>query len=97
MGEKEGKEEKIKASPPEKVLKLPPSGYKPVPADISSGRPSSVKSLRSTISASVYSVADLQVATNSFAQENLIGEGSLGRVYRADFPDGQVRLVCTMY
>ncbi|KAG6542069.1 hypothetical protein Mapa_016533 [Marchantia paleacea] len=93
MGEKEGKEEKIKASPPEKVLKLPPSGYKPVPADISSGRPSSVKSLRSTISASVYSVADLQVATNSFAQENLIGEGSLGRVYRADFPDGQVLAV----
>ena len=29
-------------------------------------------------------------ATNNFAQENLIGEGSLGRVYRGEFHDGQV-------
>ncbi|KAL2630353.1 hypothetical protein R1flu_015039 [Riccia fluitans] len=93
LGEKDSKEEKLKASPPEKVLKVPPTGYKSVPPEVSSGRPSSVKSLRSNISASVYSVADLQVATNSFAQENLIGEGSLGRVYRADFPDGQVLAV----
>ncbi|KAL3688237.1 hypothetical protein R1sor_014546 [Riccia sorocarpa] len=93
LGDKDMKEEKLKASPPEKVLKLPPTGFKSAPTEVSSGRPSSVKSLRSTISASVFSVADLQVATNSFAQENLIGEGSLGRVYRADFPDGQVLAV----
>jgi hypothetical protein len=42
------------------------------------------------IAATVFSVADLQAATNSFAQENLIGEGSLSRVYRGDFPNGQV-------
>ncbi|KAI8001484.1 Protein STRUBBELIG-RECEPTOR FAMILY 8 [Camellia lanceoleosa] len=29
-------------------------------------------------------------ATNSFSQENLIGEGSLGRVYRGEFPNGKV-------
>lgn len=38
----------------------------------------------------VYSVADLQVATNSFSVDNLIGEGSHGRVYRAQFHDGKV-------
>jgi hypothetical protein len=42
------------------------------------------------IAATTFSVADLQAATNSFAQENLIGEGSLSRVYRGDFPNGQV-------
>lgn len=38
----------------------------------------------------MYSVADLQVATNSFSVDNLVGEGSLGRVYRAQFTDGKV-------
>ena len=37
-----------------------------------------------------YSVADLQMATGSFSAENLIGEGSIGRVYRAQFDDGKV-------
>lgn len=40
-----------------------------------------------------YSVADLQVATGSFSAENLIGEGSMGRVYRAQFDDGKVLAV----
>ncbi|CAM6012052.1 unnamed protein product [Sphagnum balticum] len=42
------------------------------------------------MAATAFSVGDLQTATNSFAQENLIGEGSLSRVYRGDFPNGQV-------
>lgn len=37
-----------------------------------------------------YSIADLQMATGSFSVENLIGEGSIGRVYRAQFDDGKV-------
>ncbi|KAI7733296.1 hypothetical protein M8C21_033714 [Ambrosia artemisiifolia] len=37
-----------------------------------------------------YSVADLQLATNSFSADNLIGEGSTGRVFRAQFEDGKV-------
>ncbi|KAE8680594.1 Protein STRUBBELIG-RECEPTOR FAMILY 2 [Hibiscus syriacus] len=36
-----------------------------------------------------YTVAELQLATNSFSEENLLGEGSLGPVYKAEFPDGQ--------
>lgn len=42
------------------------------------------------ITATSYSVASLQVATNSFNQDCLVGEGSLGRVYRAEFPNGKV-------
>ena len=39
-----------------------------------------------------YTVASLQVATNSFCQDSLLGEGSLGRVYKADFPNGKVKV-----
>lgn len=37
-----------------------------------------------------YSIADLQIATDSFSADNLIGEGSTGRVFRAQFEDGKV-------
>jgi len=43
--------------------------------------PSSVKS---------FTVASLQQYTDSFSQENLIGVGMLGSVYRAELPDGKV-------
>nr|AFQ91933.1 leucine-rich repeat receptor-like kinase [Brassica rapa subsp. oleifera] len=41
----------------------------------------------------VYTVADLQIATNSFSVDNLLGEGTFGRVYRALFDDGKVLAV----
>ncbi|KAJ4893599.1 Protein STRUBBELIG-RECEPTOR FAMILY 7 [Raphanus sativus] len=41
----------------------------------------------------VYTVADLQIATNSFSVDNLLGEGTFGRVYRAQFDDGKVLAV----
>lgn len=47
----------------------------------------------SKISATRYSIADLQIATDSFSAENLLGEGSIGRVYRAQFPNGKVHAV----
>ncbi|KAL0441292.1 UNVERIFIED_CONTAM: protein STRUBBELIG-RECEPTOR FAMILY 7 [Sesamum radiatum] len=47
----------------------------------------------SPINAKSYSVADLQIATDSFNVDNLIGEGSIGRVYRAQTDDGQVLAV----
>ncbi|KAJ4912869.1 Protein STRUBBELIG-RECEPTOR FAMILY 8 [Raphanus sativus] len=53
----------------------------------------SISRMRSPITASQYTVSSLQVATNSFSQENIIGEGSLGRVYRAEFPNGKVMAV----
>lgn len=37
-----------------------------------------------------YNVAELQLATNSFSEDNLLGQGSLGSVYKAEFPDSQV-------
>lgn len=54
------------------------------------GNNGSGKRVKSPITATSYTVASLQTATNSFSQEVLIGEGSLGRVYRADFPNGKV-------
>ena len=41
-----------------------------------------------------YSIADLQIATGSFSVDQLLGEGSFGRVYRAQFDDGKVFLTC---
>ncbi|KAG5132460.1 hypothetical protein AAZX31_09G007000 [Glycine max] len=53
----------------------------------------SVKQMKSPITSTSYTVASLQSATNSFSQEFIIGEGSLGRVYRADFPNGKVMAI----
>lgn len=48
------------------------------------------------INAISYSIADLQMATGSFSVENLIGEGSFGRVYQAQFDDGKVH-ICLIF
>ncbi|KAI3740928.1 hypothetical protein L2E82_31403 [Cichorium intybus] len=40
-----------------------------------------------------YTVAALQTATNSFSQDNIIGEGSLGPVYKGDFPRGKIMAI----
>lgn len=95
VGGKTSPLEHRKESPPLKseALKAPPSfkmlgekgPMRPPPS-----RPPPTRSVKVLVPAEAYSVADLQAATNSFAQENLIGEGSLGRVYRGEFPDGQV-------
>lgn len=37
-----------------------------------------------------FSIADIQMATDNFSVENLIGDGSIGSVYRAHFDNGQV-------
>lgn len=50
----------------------------------------------SSIKATVYSVADLQVATDMFSPDNLLGEGSFGRSYKAQFDGGKVHF-CTCY
>ncbi|KAL8136917.1 hypothetical protein V2J09_002918 [Rumex salicifolius] len=71
------------------------SDLKPLPAEklvvdrlmVKNG---SMKRVKSPITATSYTVASLQSATNSFSQENIIGEGSLGRVYRAEFPNGKI-------
>lgn len=66
---------------------------KPLPTENStfeSGKSGSIKRVKSPITTSSYTVATLQTATNSFSQDNIIGEGSLGRVYKAEFPNGKV-------
>lgn len=37
-----------------------------------------------------YTIASLQQYTNSFSQDNLLGSGMLGSVYRAELPNGKV-------
>lgn len=37
-----------------------------------------------------YTVAELKLATSNFKEDNFLGEGSLGSVYKAELPDGQV-------
>ena len=57
--------------------------------DIAS-KPVAKKSTAAPVKATVYSVADLQMATDSFNLDNLVGEGTFGRVYRAQFNDRKV-------
>lgn len=38
----------------------------------------------------LFNVGSLQQYTDSFSQENLIGKGMLGTVYKAELPDGKV-------
>lgn len=56
-------------------------------------KPVAKKSNAPPVKATVYSVADLQMATDSFNMDNLIGEGTFGRVFRAQFRDGKVLAV----
>lgn len=79
-----------RAKPVAAVADLKPPLTEKVTVDMIQGKNGSVRRVKSPITASSYTVAALQTATNSFSQENLIGEGSLGRVYRAEFPNGKV-------
>ncbi|CAN6707580.1 unnamed protein product [Malus baccata var. baccata] len=51
------------------------------------------KTVTAPLNVTSYSIADLQMATGSFSIDNLLGEGSFGRVYRAQFDDGKVLAV----
>jgi hypothetical protein len=88
----------LKGSPSSKTLKALASfksfTERAAGRDSPSKSPPPSKSSRgSSIPVTVYSVADLQTATNSFGQENLVGENSLGCVYRGIFQDDQVLAV----
>ncbi|CAI9089493.1 OLC1v1024080C1 [Oldenlandia corymbosa var. corymbosa] len=71
---------------PEKVIVKPlTTSEKPVEMPSTKHLPgTSVKS---------FTIASLQQYTNSFAQENLIGSGMLGSVYRAELPNGKLLAV----
>ncbi|XP_043720076.1 protein STRUBBELIG-RECEPTOR FAMILY 6 [Telopea speciosissima] len=76
-------------------LRPPPiDRHKSFDEDDFSNKPVVVKKANSApLSTAMYSIADLQMATGSFSVENLIGEGSIGRVYRALFDNGKVLAV----
>ncbi|KAL8099854.1 protein STRUBBELIG-RECEPTOR FAMILY 8-like [Apium graveolens] len=57
------------------------------------GNNGSVNIVKSPVIATSYNISTLQGATNSFSQENLVGEGTLGRVYRGKFHNGKVMAI----
>ncbi|GER56297.1 kinase [Striga asiatica] len=74
-------------------LKFPPVESVATIERLQGKKSGSLKRVKSPLTATSYTVAALQTATNSFSQENLVGEGSLGRVYRAEFPNGKILAV----
>ena len=83
--------------PTETVLKLPPSEIHKESIIEKVSRKTSFRKGRNNISATAYSVADLQFATNSFGEDCLIGEGASGPVYRAEFSNGKVCLLSIVF
>lgn len=76
-------------------LKPPPlDRHKSFHEDEFSKKPTVPTIVKKTVAAPAnvksYSIADLQIATGSFSVDQLLGEGSFGRVYRAQFDDGKV-------
>ncbi|XP_050213401.1 protein STRUBBELIG-RECEPTOR FAMILY 3-like [Mercurialis annua] len=81
---------------------LPPSASCPpvdrvtvnpvVPAEAYT-RSKSTKNLKSSSSLKVFNIATLQQYTNSFSEENFVGEGTHTSVYKAEFPDGKLLAV----
>jgi hypothetical protein len=80
------------ASPASVSLKPPPKivSHKSYDDDDFTNKPVAKKNNTIPIKATVYSVADLQIATDSFSFDNLVGEGTFARVYRAQFDAGKV-------
>ncbi|XP_028752229.1 protein STRUBBELIG-RECEPTOR FAMILY 7 [Neltuma alba] len=76
-------------------LKPPPiDRHKSFDEDEFSKKPDIVKkTVTAPANVTLYSVADLQIATGSFSMDHLLGEGSFGRVYRAQFDGGEVLAV----
>ncbi|KAK4491925.1 hypothetical protein RD792_002707 [Penstemon davidsonii] len=83
----------VRATPAANVSDLKPPPAENVTVEMLQGKNASVKRAKSPITATSYTVATLQSATNSFSQENLVGEGSLGRVYKAEFPNRKVMAI----
>ncbi|GKU96530.1 hypothetical protein SLEP1_g9758 [Rubroshorea leprosula] len=77
-------------TPPPPLLLPPPPP--PTLAEKVIVKPSS-KTPKLSASAKSFTIASLQQYTNSFSQENLIGGGMLGNVYRAELPNGKLLAV----
>ncbi|KAK7303345.1 hypothetical protein RJT34_14248 [Clitoria ternatea] len=75
------------------IMDLKPHPAENVMVERVPAKSGSVKQMKSPITSTSYTVASLQSTTNSFSQEFIIGEGSLGRVYKADFPNGKTMAI----
>ncbi|KAL4387198.1 hypothetical protein GQ457_09G001180 [Hibiscus cannabinus] len=89
-GHTEMQEQRIKSVAAVIDLKPPPAEKVTVDRISKNG---SINRTKSPITATSYTVAALQTATNSFSQEYIIGEGSLGRVYKGEFPNGKTMAI----
>ncbi|KAJ8560162.1 hypothetical protein K7X08_004220 [Anisodus acutangulus] len=74
------------------MTNAPPSDHLKPLNDKEFANPLNVKR-SSSVKIAHYPLADLQNATGNFASSRLLGEGSIGRVYKAKYPDGRVLAV----
>ncbi|KAK2424533.1 protein STRUBBELIG-RECEPTOR FAMILY [Trifolium repens] len=82
-------------SPPPPPPPAPPLAAEKLivePTTSTGGDPSKRSSFPPTFAKS-FTIASLQQYTNSFSQDNLIGLGMLGSVYRAELPNGKILAV----
>ncbi|KAG1364161.1 Protein STRUBBELIG-RECEPTOR FAMILY 5 [Cocos nucifera] len=83
-----------------KALQTPPSmGLKPPPephilfSDTEFVNKLNPKQSMKPVSVTAYSLVDLQAATGSFSASCLLGQGTIGNVYKAKYADGKVLAV----
>ncbi|ESQ40611.1 hypothetical protein EUTSA_v10012782mg [Eutrema salsugineum] len=81
---------RVRPPPVPQLRHIPPP---PVRIDKTARRNSFSATCQYPAYAKLFSAAELQLATNNFSEENLLGEGPLGSVYRAKLPDGQFAAV----
>ncbi|KAJ4844508.1 Protein STRUBBELIG-REPTOR FAMILY 5 [Turnera subulata] len=82
------------------LQKSPSSGYKPPSFDLAQSLndnefASRLNAKRSTSARAAvpFTLTELRTATDDFSPSQLVGEGSLGRLYKAKYPDGKVLAV----
>ncbi|XP_010943263.1 protein STRUBBELIG-RECEPTOR FAMILY 8 isoform X1 [Elaeis guineensis] len=88
--DKEMREQRLKTA---SVTSLKPLPAEKMMVEKVYGKNGSGKRPKVPITATSHTIASLQIATNSFSQDSLVGEGSLGRVYRAEISNGKVLAV----
>ncbi|KAF3634734.1 Protein STRUBBELIG-RECEPTOR FAMILY 5 [Capsicum annuum] len=92
MGLRRLNSERHKSFNKKEMANVPASDHLKAFNDKEFANPSNVKR-SSSIKIPQYSLADLQNATGNFAGSSLLGEGLIGRVYKAKYPDGRVLAV----
>lgn len=83
----------VSINPPPRPPSLPAEKVfiSPLASGRSTLRARPVERVDPTNSVACYDIASLQLFTNSFSQENFIGEGTIGSVYKGELSGGKVR------